>query len=529
MRAPISSLVLSLCTLCALAQDQAPKEVRFPISSYQVEGATAVSVDELQKVLVPFTGDAMNFQAIEGAVSAIKHLYSDRGYSAIQVVLPEQDVTSKFVRLKVIEAKVARIAVGGNTFFDEANIRATVPELKLGEVPNIDLVGTGIRLANESPAKQTRLTLKQSEKPDEVDALVQVADANPVKQFVWLDDSGDSATGRFRLGYGAENANVFNRDHVASVILLTSPDHVEDVGILGVNYHAPFYGIGGAVDLSLSHSSVNSGTLSTAAGSYSISGNGDVFGLKYTQLLSRLGEWDQRAVAGYEYRFYGNNVLPVGGSISLIPDLVAQPLTLTYAGFSKANDRQWGATVSFSQNLSGGYKNSTQDYQASGARAHAEADYQIWRLNLNLTQPVGAWLLKASMSAQDTQNALIAGEQFGLGGADSVRGFSEREVVNDRGYRTSLEVQSPQIYVDFTESKKLQMRALVFYDSGEVWRNLALPSEITYARVASAGLGLRANYGTQLQLKLDLASVVAGAASRKEGDIKVHANLLYLF
>jgi hemolysin activation/secretion protein len=73
------------------------------------------------------------------------------------------------------------------------------------------------------------------------------------------------------------------------------------------------------------------------------------------------------------------------------------------------------------------------------------------------------------------------------------------------------------------------MRALVFCDSGEVWRNLALPSEITYARVASAGLGLRANYGSQLLLKLDLASVVAGATSRKEGDIKVHANLLYLF
>jgi len=38
---------------------------------------------------------------------------------------------------------------------------------------------------------------------------------------------------------------------------------------------------------------------------------------------------------------------------------------------------------------------------------------------------------------------LISGEQFGLGGADSVRGFEEREISGDDGIQLNLETHSP--------------------------------------------------------------------------------------
>jgi hemolysin activation/secretion protein len=395
--------------------------------------------------------------------------------------------------------------------------------------PDLNAITTNARLANDNYAKQTQVAFRQGEEERTVDATVRVADSAPTRQVITLDNTGTSQTGRSRIGYAFQHANLFNTDHVLTAQYVTSPEHLRDVTILGVNYRVPIYRIGGALDFSASHANVSSGVVPTTSGSYAISGSGDVYGLRYTQLLPRLGAWDQRATFGYDYRRYRNNVSPDGSEASLVPDFVSQPLTLGYSGFAINGLREWRASANLSQNIAGGGLDSSAAYQAPGGRAGATASFRILRYSGFMRHPVLAdWLLQAQVDGQYSADALIPGEQFGIGGVDSVRGFDEREVLNDRGYRASIEMQSPD-FGKALSSGGLQARALVFHDIGRAQRNHALPGERDHVAISSAGLGVRLALASRGQLRIDYAQVLQGGGVRADGARKLHANLTLLF
>lgn len=516
-------------SLCINAHAADESRVHFQIREYVIEGSIKVAPERLRLVVAPFTGPNETFEEIQKAVTAVQRLYADDGYSAMQVELPPQDITNGIVHLKIVEARIGKITVIGNRHFDTANIRASLPLLREGQAPNVDAIGTSARLANDSYAKQTQITFGRAEQAETIDATVRVADFSPVRHVISVDNTGTAQTGRYRIGYAFQHANLFNTDHTLTAQYVTSPDHLRDVTILALNYRIPFYSQGAAIDFSGSHANVSSGIVPTTSGSYSISGSGDVFGVKYTQLMPRVGQWDQRVTAGFDYRYYQNNVMLDGSGSSLIPSLVARPLTLGYVGLASDAEREWRADISLSQNIPGGSKNSSDAYQAPGGRAGASADFRILRYNFSLRQSLpSAWQAQIRFSGQYTEDALISGEQFGIGGVESVRGFNEREILNDRGYRTSVELQSPDIG-KYMGTEDLPVRLVGFYDAGWVQRNHALPGERTNIAIASTGIGVRMALGGRAQVRLDYASVLQGGGVRQNGERQLHANLTLLF
>lgn len=96
------------------------------------------------------------------------------------------------------------------------------------------------------------------------------------------------------------------------------------------------------------------------------------------------------------------------------------------------------------------------------------------------------WHLRIAIDGQYTHDALVSGEQFGIGGQDSVRGFDERELTNDRGNRATLEIQTPNFDEQFGPGAAA--RALVFADQGWLRRNQPLPGEVVRSHLASVGV-----------------------------------------
>jgi hemolysin activation/secretion protein len=130
------------------------------------------------------------------------------------------------------------------------------------------------------------------------------------------------------------------------------------------------------------------------------------------------------------------------------------------------------------------------------------------RYGANLTHlPGGDWQVRASANGQFTNDPLVASEQFGIGGASSVRGFHEREIAGDRGYSGSVEIYSPDL-CRLLGIPSIQSRALLFYDRGYVARRNALPGETVSAEVASIGPGLRITDGRKFSVSVDWGLVV---------------------
>lgn len=497
----------------------APVELRFDIARYRVEGNTLLAQEEVERIVASFTGRGRDFGDVQRALEALQEAYRAKGYSAVQVYLPEQELARGEVQLRVIEARIAKLEVSGNKHFEEANIRRSLPALAAGSTPNANVIAKNLKLANENPAKQTNVTLRAGAKEGEVDARVDVTDENPSKWFLTLDNTGTPQTGYHRAGVGYQNANLANRDHAITLQYVTSVEEPSQVSIYSVGYHLPLYQYGASMDLVAGYSDVDAGSTQTPSGALTFSGRGGVVGVRYNWHLDHHAGYDHKLVFGLDHRMYRNTcALGTFGSAgcgAAAATFNLTPVSATYAGTYTYPSGRMAFYAGASANLGGGSRGDTA--ALSAARANADEHYWLARAGLDWGQALpGDWQLRARLDAQHTGEVLVPPEQFGIGGANSVRGFLERERADDRGHSGTLELYTPEL-APSVGLKGWNLRMLAFYDFGRVSRIDPLPGEQQKDGIASAGLGLRLALPKRFSLRLDVANIVDPGGTRERG------------
>jgi hemolysin activation/secretion protein len=505
--------------------------LRFDITAYRVEGSTLLTNNQIESAVAPFRGKQRDFADVQRALEALEAAYRKAGFGAVQVFLPEQELQGGVVVLRVVESRIGKVEVTGNKHFDTGNIRRSLPALKEGQTPNSRALADNLRAANESPVKQARVVLRPSSRPNEVDAKVEVEDESPWRFFSTLDNTGTNQTGRTRLGVGVQHANLFDRDHVATVQYITSPEKPDQVAIYSLGYRLPLYGLGDSIDVFAGYSDVDAGTTETPAGPLEFSGQGTVYGARYNFLFARHGEYEHKMILGADYRIY-DNVCSVGafgaaGCGAAGANVRVHPVSLSYAGqwARPADQMSFYATVS--RNIPGGQDGKEEDLIL--ARPNANADYTILRVGMNYLKAFKSdWQARLRLDTQYTGDALIQGEQIGVGGWNTVRGFLEREIASDRGYTGTLELYTPNIgpRVGFGIDN---LRLLAFYDAGVASRNDPVPGDITRQSVSSAGLGLRMGIKKNFALRADGATVIDEGGAQRTDEIRVHFGILVSF
>jgi len=495
---------------------------KFEIRRYLLDGNTLLAQEAVDRVLAPYVGPNRDFGDVQRALEALQGAYQSIGYGGVEIRLPEQELERGEVRFVVIEVKVGKVTIEGNQHFSAANIRRSVPTLREGATPNSREIAESVRLANENPSKQSAVLLRGAEREDLVDATIRVTDIDPRRWSMSLDNTGNENTGRARIGIAYQHANLFDRDHVATAQFITSPTKVEEVNVFGVGYKIPLYARGDSLEFIAGYSNVDSGTVQDL---FLVSGQGLIFGARYNQALPKWRDLEHKVTYGLDYRAYQNQVAPDGTPDSLVPDATVHPFSLTYSASLRSAGQDLSFYANFTQNIPGGSDGQDEDFKQLGARfGVGTASYRMFRGGFNYVRVVnGDWQFRANFSSQYTDDALIAPEQFGLGGADSVRGFNERYVANDKGYRTTLEVYTPDVakFAGFGEGR---LRFLAFYDTGLLRRNYTQPNEREAASLDSGGLGMRLSFRNNLTARLDVAHVFHDGSGYNEPDSRRNIN-----
>lgn len=503
--------------------------LKFEIRSYRIDGNTLLQPEAIERALAPFVGRQKDFGDVQRALEVLQDLYPQSGFAGVQVTLPEQELDRGDVTLRVVEPRIRQVLVEGNEHFSAENARRSVPALQPGQPPRTHDISASMRVANENPAKQSAVLLRPGGKEGEVDAVVRVADVSPLRFSVNFDNTGNEETGRYRTGFAVQHANMFDSDHVLTAQYITSPQNTNDVEVYGVGYRIPFYGIGDSIDLIAGYSTVDSGTVQNL---FDVSGQGAVYALRYNYNLRKLGDIEHRFVLGADYRAYQNLVTPTGGNFNFVPDITVHPLSVTYGALIRQENRELSLYLGAMQNIPGGNDGTDEVFKAS--RTDARAAYRIWRMGATVSGGfLKDWQFRIKFDAQYTRDALIAAEQFGLGGAESVRGFNERYTSNDKGYRSNWEIYTPELGKTFGLDTA-KFRLLTFYDTGHVVRNSPQPGELESASLDSAGFGMRLNYGTNLTFKADFAQVLHdgtqnGTPAGRTHNNRLHFSLGYVF
>ena len=493
----------------------------FQIRGFNVTGDNPLSGDETSRVLAPFLRSDATLDTLQKATQALETAMKAKGFALHKVALPPQEIGAT-VNLNVVKFVIGKVVVEGAQNFSEANIRNSLPELKEGTAPNFRTLAVQTAIANENPSRQMQVGLKEAEEVDQIDAKVVVKDAKPWNFSVSAANTGSNATGNDRLTLAGSHTNLWDRDHSFTGAYTTSLERPADVKQLGLNYRVPFYAQGGVLGLSYTRSDVVGNF-----GAFTSTGAGSTFGLNYSHYLPPDGGYRSYFTVGVDDKLFNASV--VSGAVVGV-DRRSRPLTLGYNARVESDSAVWGYNADLSLNLPGGNGNDLASYTTEDPRISG-ANFKILRAGANYLTGFGnGWLASVRGSLQYSPDALISGEQFGLGGSSSVRGTGERPISADSGLFISTEISSKELMPG--------LRVLGFIDAGWLANNNpnGNPKPASDS-LAGAGIGLRFNSPAGYSVTVDYGRIVSGSqlpfvpgsAIPQVGDQKFHINFTARF
>ncbi len=523
----VCSLALSaLLSLPAGALEPAP-ELGFMVTGFRLSDEVPLEAGRVDALLAPYRGREVTLDELLTAAKSVEAAIRDQGYAFYRIVLPPQTLTDGEIFLQVVNFKVGNIAIENNRHFSRENILRMLPRLEPGTAPNIDRLAEDVRYANRHPAKRMELLFREGEGERTVDARIRVQDEQAHSVFAILRNTGNEATGKWRLSFGGQHTNVFDRDHVVNITATTSPDkhHHDDVKQIGLSYGIPFYSWGGHVNAFYAKSDVDSGVIENF---FDVRGAGHVSGISVIKYLPRVFDlYDHEVQLALEDKHFTNDIRFTPSALVTPPgvgDVRSRPASVKYSLNRETALLRYGAHVQYLANVDGGTDNTSTAYNrvrvdSFGNSLKADTNWQAWRFggfgNFSLPQN---WRFNFDVTGQWTDEALIPGEQFGLGGLASVRGYDERELAGDSGYVMRTELVAPAVFGKWI--------AHGFYDHG--YRDLEAPqgATTTHEWLQSTGLGLRYAIGP-LALRMDLAYPLEKSVETHEGDVFLHAYLVW--
>lgn len=498
---------------------QEPPEIRFQVQSFQLEGELPVAEEDLHESLSSYLDKEYSLQGLQGIAKSLEQELRQQGYAFYRVVLPAQSLADSEVTFKVVSFSLGELSIEGNKHFDHENILASLPGLEQGASPNIHNLAGALKVANHHDAKQLSLKFKQSNLQDKIDASINVQDESPWRLSLLANNTGNEQTGEARVTLAAQHSNIWNRDHNINLSYTTSPDYLEEVEQYGFNYVFPWYWGKAWINSYYSSSNVDSGTI---AESFDVTGSGENYGVHYLQYLPKGQKYEHWLDFGIDNRLFESEVSLVGISNAVnTTEIRSVPVSLMYKGEYPFSFSNLFFHVQYVINTPIDSKNDDEDYSRNGL-SQARQDWHALRYGFSANSGFYGWALRLNIAGQYSDNRLISGEQFGLGGSQSIRGYEERETSVDMGNFANLELYSPVW---------LKTMGVVFFDYGEgELRKYQAEDNERYYKLASAGVGVRWQWHKKAFFSLDMAHTFEDASESGTGtekdDQAVHANLL---
>lgn len=495
------------------------QEHRFDIWELRVEGNSLLDTTLIERTVYPFVGPDKSIRDVEAARLALETFYRDSGYPTVLVDIPEQDVSEGVVRLKVVQGTVSRVRVTGSRYFSLGRIRAGAPAVAQGEVPYMPALQQQLKEINQaSPDRAVTPIFRPGRTPGTVEVDLRVKDKPPLHVDAELNNRYSRDTSELRASGTLRYSNLWQREHSASVIYQTAPQEPGEVRVLAGTYVVPL----GGGDV-LAAYAVDSKSNVVSAGDLTVIGNGTILGLRYVKPLAEIPGYFHSATFGADYKNFGEDIRPVEGEGFNTPIDYTQFLA-QYRGTLLGKDSQLTFGISANFGLRG-LGNTVEEFE--NKRFLAKPNYFYVGVFGEYTRELDRGMqLYLGLDSQWADSPLVSNEQYSAGGAESVRGYYESQVLGDDGVTGNFEVRSPSIGGIPHVS---ELRFLAFADAAWLRVRQPLVLQVSSYSLYSAGLGLRMKGSQGLDLGLDWAWPLKDANDVEQGDPRAHFSLHYGF
>lgn len=465
-------------------------EQRFDVLEYVIEGNTVLATEAIERAVYPFLGPQRGLRDVEGARAALEKAYQQQDYLTVSVELPEQRVDAGEVRLRVVEGSVDKLRVTGAQYHLPSKIRAGVPSLAVGKVPQFGEVQQQLAGLGRQPDRRLTPLLRPGKTPGKLEVELQVDDRLPLHGSLEVNNKQSANTVAGRAEVALRYDNLFQRGHSLGVQWILAPRDRDHADILAVNYGVPL----AEDDYAFVFATRSDSDVPASVGGSTVV-RGTSLGLRY-----RIGLPNGGGAFGHGFSFgldHKDNQDDFTQSGLVIPR------SLKYWSLAARYDQLRfdtgdGVTTAFDANLALGIRGLSErsvdcdgipTEQFACKRFNARPNFMVWRFGLDQHRPLWRdWKLRTRAEAQLANGPLVSQEQYGVGGSDSVRGYLEYEQFGDHGALLGLELGSPVL----GWLGSAGVTALGFAERGQVWLMDALAGEDESVPLGSVGVGLRA-------------------------------------
>ena len=508
--------------LKSVENEQAP--VTFDLLELRVKGNTLIEKKQLERTIYPFLGPNKSVDTVEEARAALEKLYQIQGYQTVSVDIPEQDVQNGTIYLQVVQGKISRLRIKDSRYFSLGKIRAGVPELAEGNVPNFPKMQKQLTaLSGKNPDRKIQPILRAGETPGTLEVDLKVKDTLPLHGKVELNSRNTENTSRLRLITSLHYDNLWQAMHSASLMYQVSPIDNKEVDVWAGTYVLPLFDS----DTKLAFYAVSSSSNAQIAnaGALSVLGAGKIYGLRLVKPLTALENYFHSATLGVDYKDFKEDLILLGNDKIRTP-IAYTPFLAQYSGTvrGKASLTNFNVGLHFSVRGLG-----NDQLQFENKRAFARADYMYLTGDLKTQHnlPMGMEL-KSHFSGQIADSSLISNEQYSLGGAQNVRGYFETQALADDGVFGSLELHSPHLGLEKWDLVN-NLKLLAFLDGGRGWVKNALKENPKNYTLASGGIGLHFQLWKLITGAFDVGVPFNSIGTIKGGDPRLHFSIVTEF
>ncbi len=503
----------------------------FDVLEFEVEGNTVLSALAVEHALLPFMGPGRRLSDVEAARTALEKAFQDGGWLTVFVDLPEQRIDDGLVRMVVTEGRVDRVRVTGSRYFSQGRIRAVVAELQPGQVPNFNTLQAQVGELNRGPARQVQPVLRPGRDPGTVEAELKVTDQLPLGGTVELKNHHAADTEPWRLTVSGRWDNLFQRDHVLALTAITAPAQPSQSRVLVAGYTAP-----AADNRSWQITAVSSDSTLEPLGAGTVIGKGTTVSLRHSWQVFR-SDSSHTLQVGADYKDLQERI--VSGGTELSTPLVYMPFTLAHSGQWQHDARSQtllntSLSFAFSPVLSRRIDcpgNIGPVDQFACRRQGADGGFAVLRSELRHSRGLLGGTATLRLAGQIAQQPLAGGEQYSLGGPDTVRGYFEGEASGDRALLASAEWRSASLAPPLAGLAPWlnELSVAGFVDAARAETLQPLPDQAARVPLLGTGLGLRLRVLRVLSAELDLAWPMKATRSSPERDPRLHARVALQF
>ncbi|MEN9848999.1 MAG: hypothetical protein RL368_1739 [Pseudomonadota bacterium] len=485
------------------------------VKAFRFVGNRSFSEDTLQTLLSAYTGRAISAEELQEAKNKITQHYVNEGYINSGAVIPDQQVVEGEITFKIIEGELTQVDVSGNEQVKTAYIKSHLEDNEKTTL-NINELQKRLQLIQQNPLfKRINAELAPSLNLGESILNVKVAEASPYQWGLRFNNHRSPSIGSYRAELEGLHRNLSGWGDSLNV----------HYGLTrGLNDYALDYSLPiNRYDTTLSFHVGRSDSKVVEETFRQL----DVKSLVDSYEIGILQPWHKTPNAefnlGLKFDHRSSATSLLGKPFSFSPGVrdgksTVSVLRFTQEWLERSRTQVLAARSSFNTGLH--VLDATVNYEGSpDGRFFSWLGQLQWVRRLELLD--SQLLFRGDV--QLSKKELLPLEKFALGGATTVRGYRENQLIRDNGLIASLEWRIPisKWRMDGMTSGNLEegmLQIAPFFDYGRAWNTHADTLEPRF--LASAGVGLRWLPTAKILAELYWGKALKSVSSNKEHDLQ---------